>query len=513
MLSLFRQAPPRVFKRVIYADDPALVLGKRLAEHAYGAQLVILPAGAAPPECARDVRGTVMHLDAVPDARWVRGQVNPMLEWLAVKSRVGDFVNGVVDVDDRWDEHRFLEQVAPELAPPRTALASRFAVEELSAEEEAAARPAAERVTAREGPVRQKLVRLEALRRRMHAALGASVIKGRELFTSEGRLPATTEDWAALYVAWARRARSRVEEIRLEVEGTSATLESRIKDLPHVKGRVLETLVADPERVVVQALVPVAKEVRVHVVEGRILEGATFLRFYPLGQHLDAGEVAQVHRQLTEQLLARLPPELARFSCAADVIVKPDGGLAIIDLNSGLESGYFFPEEDLFTTNLLASHYAGRRTGLLAEFDAVMAREPGAARSAGVAGLRRRFAPILVGDVQEAFWDRVLERLIGEVRAQGDAAALSGALEEVLAAGLTQASVAHQLISWAHAVCPAIKMGRAEMAGWVGRLSELDPRVRTLVSDGRLEAVPAVAPARPRRERVAFSLVPVPARF
>ena len=447
------------FLRVIYADDPALVLGRAGAERAYGAPLLIVPTGVTAPARPRGVRGTVLHLDPTEDPRWVQGDSNPMLEWAAVKERLSARFPGVGDVDDKWHEHRLLNHVAAEVAPPRTELAAVFGAEPPSADERAAAAAAVlpyHAQAARAGVPVAELARLELLRCRMRAALGEGLLKSRTLCSSEGRLPSTADDWALQYLQYVTRARPVIERLQREVEGSSDTLESKIKDLPHVKGRVLEQLLLEPARVVVQKRLKIAKEVRVHVVEGRILAGATFLRFYPPGRYLRAREVDLVEGALKRHLLDRLPPDAARFSCSCDVVLEEaTGQVTIIDLNAGLESGYYFPEEDVFTTNLLAARFTGQSTPFLDAF--ARAVVPGPRRARRLQKLFESISPITTGDVQEAFWDRVLAVVAQDVMAHPDGDTVRAVRAELAAAGLKRESIFRQFLSWVRDTFPDLE--------------------------------------------------------
>lgn len=515
----FSLAPSRrsgTLSRVVYEDDRILEQGRSFAERAYGACVHVVSTRGAPPARPVALPGIVVHLDPIEDARWVQGRTNPMLDYLALKDRLGSLFS-VGDIDDKWYEYRFVKAAAPDAAPPRMELVARYARAPIHEDERRRATAAVKRALAGRTRIAlsliEELVRLEVLRTRMHADLGRALLKVRDLNHSEGKLPSTDGDWIGLYLSYLAETKTAIDRLRDEVEGSCATLESRITDLPHVSGRVLELLLRKPERVVVQGSVRIAKEVRVHVVEGKVLTGATFLRFYPLGGYLTEAEIAAVEATVQRHLIDRLPGELARFSCSSDVLIEEGtGAIRILDLNAGIESGYYYPEEDVLTTNLLAERLTGRRTPLLEEFDGVMAAH-GRRRAERLGRLVAGLEPVLSGDVLEAFWDRVLVHHVRAITRDPRPEALAGALEELAQAGVPRASIVHQLIAQVQDAHPAIELPREQARRWAGWLNELEPDVATYVSEGRLYATLAEAKRRHTRARPALPhLIPLPVR-
>jgi hypothetical protein len=504
------------FSRIVYDDDRILEQGRAFAERAYGARVHVVSTRGEAPAQPHALTGTLLHLDPLDDPAWARGESNPMLDYLALKEKLGSLY-GVGDIDDKWHEYRFLKRASPAIAPPRMELAETFAVQPISEEERRRAQAVVRRALAGrprgESARADDLVRLEVVRARIHAAMGRAFLKVRDLNHSEGKLPCTDGDWVDLYVCYVSETKRAIERLEGEVAGTCATLESRITDLPHVSGRVLDLLLHNPVRVVAQAFAHIGREVRLHVVEGSVLGGATFLRFYPLGSYLSEAEATRVELAIESELLARLPPAIRRFSFSPDVMIEEGtGAVRVLDLNAGIESGYYYPEEDVLTTNLLAERFTGALTPVLVDFGHAMAQS-GARRARAVQRMAKKLAPLFAGDVHESFWDRVLVHLVRDVAREPGAPALDAALEELVSAGVPRASIAHQLIAAVQDAHPDIVLSRECARRWVGRLNELEPAVATYVSDGRLYATRAEPRHRPRREAAGVPrLVPLPAR-
>lgn len=491
LLLLCPRLGARPFHRVMYADDPVLRLPRDLVERGYGAAVWVLPVEGRPPRRPVKKPGVVLHLDPASDADWVRGDHDPQVEFARLARRVSKVFRGVGDLEDKWNEYQFLGRACPDLAPPRMLRGGHFSREPSGPAEARGVAEAVERALAgqpRPSPwLRRRLRALETLRRHIQAELGRAMVKIRRQDHSEGNVPRSDEDWLAIYLRYLRDTKPRVARIEREIQGTTLSLQEKVVYLPDIEGRVMERLLEAPDQVIAQSMIRIAKEVRVHVVEGRILEGASFLRFYPLGQYLTPGEIARVETAVREKLLAGLPEELRGLSLTPDVSIEEETGrLRILDLNAGLYSGYYFPEEDLITTNLLAAHLSGETTPLLVELAALRAAPMGPGKVAAIRGYRGRYARFLEGDVQESFWDRVLASYRELLAEDPSPARYQAALEDLLRAGLRTSSNLLQFAMEVQATWPRLRLPDEAARVWPARLHDMDPEIFVWAEDGRL---------------------------
>lgn len=500
-------APAAPLHRIFYGDEDVLRLDRGLLERAYGAKVHVLKGEGDPPRRPRRLRGTVLHLDPGYDAQFVVGDRNPQVEWDQLKKRIDRNFPGIGDIDDKWHEYNFLRRIGPAMAPPRMELATSFSPEPAGPAEAQAIARAVDRALkahprAKGGEaLRERLVRLEALRLHMHGELGRSLIKVRLQNHSEGRLPKTDDDWLDTLLRYREETAPAVRRIEKRLEGSSVALQDEIFDLPWIEGRTLETMLDHPKRVVVQQMVGIDKEVRLHVVEGRILPGATFLRFYPVGQFLTPAEIAKVHRAVETGFLDRLPPAYRKICFTSDVFFETGTGrIRFLDLNTGLFSGYYFAEEDVFTTNRLAAALTGRTPPLLAELGTLEAEPMGPRKVRRIREFRRRYAPFFEGDVQEAFWDRILAHYRDRIAAAPRAATFRAALADLEAAGLDVASIYLQFFAWIQHEFPEAALAAAELETWARKIHAWDRELYTWV-DGRRLAFSEEASDRPRPRR------------
>ncbi len=506
MLLSFRVAnlPAAPLWRVMYEDDPVLEFPRDLVARAYGGHVWILPVEGVEPR--RPVRkpGVVLHLDPKFDPPWVTGDRNPQVEYARLKARIPKLFPGIGDVEDKWHEYRFLCRVAPGLAPPEMALGTEFSGTASDPGEAAQVRSlvgrALETLRAEAPPrlhaalraldtprVRRRLERLEVLRRRIHARLGRALVKIRKQDHSEGRIPKTNHDWVGTYLRYLLYVRPHVDRASRKVEGTTLSLQGEIVEYAHIEGRVLEFLLDRPSSVIVQTMIDLEKEVRVHVVEGEILSGTSFLRFYPLGGFLAPEEIARVEEAVRKHLIARLPRELRGLSMTPDIsIERHTGKLRVLDFNAGLFSGYYFPEEDLFTTSLLAERLSGERAPFLVEWDAVRRLPIGKAKVEALKGLRQRWSRFLTDDVAEAFWDRVFADYRQKLADDPTPERFAACLSDFLAVGLRTPSNYLQFAAEVQAAWPTLRLDAEQTASWASRLGRLDPALRIFAEDGRL---------------------------
>jgi len=470
------------FYRVVYQDDPILRIDPGLVEEAYGAKIYQVPVSGKPPKTPVSLKGTVLHV-ALEDQDWVRGERNPMIDFMELKCRISEEFPDIRDISDKWDEYRFLQKTTTTTTPMEMLRGSDFQPAPTQAQRDAIAQRVKE--TAASLKITQKkiladAVRVEILRGAIEDRLGRSILKIRLANHSEGHLPMTDGDWITLYLKYASETAPRVEAIAKALTG-SQDLQDKIVDLPHISGRVLETLLNSPDEVIAQKMMKKGQELRLHVFEGKVIEGATFLRFYHLGEFAAPELIGDMENAIRTDFLDRLPENLKKFDHTSDVAWDEESQRPrIIDFNDGIESGYYWPEEDFITTNLLARAITGASTPVLDRLAAFQQAKLGPAKLGLLKGLLARYRPFLEGDVLEAFWDRVLANYQQVLRSDPTPETLAIILDQFYQAGLKKATIYHQFLSEAQR---EVKLGPAVALLWKDRLNALDAKLDTHLQD------------------------------
>lgn len=370
--------------RIVFGDRPSPAERARL-EYLYGTALLFDSGTARPPASAeaRAIRGTLIHNDLSGEPGTFFGQSNPALECLAEHGRYGD----------RWEEHLILERVAPELSPPAvraSELRSLAGVET--------------------GKKDQRSL-LRAIQAELDGTFGQYILKARKGFNSEGHLPNDQDDFVAL---WSRFKNEFVPErakLRRTIDDPDE-LNARLNEtVPAASGQVIEALLADPSSVVVQRRLPHRDELRIHVVRGKVLAGATISRWGDGGRAPDPKDARRAEAAV-ERMLARLGEPI---SLGLDLLVT-DSGFAIVDLNAGLQSGFYFPEYDVRVTNLLAEHFLGHETPYLHDLRAFESA-PLTEKLGAALGIEALIGDFMAKHQGCGFYDRLIAAYLQELRA------------------------------------------------------------------------------------------------
>lgn len=490
------------FYRVIYSDDAIRFVGDKnkekgprkskrddnklglernpLVEEGYGSLYVVVPSKGHVPKKPFEVNGTLIHSSADDDGVYVIGngtgnfkKDNPALAMEPVAEELGD----------KWAEYEFLKKFASNktltenIAPPEMHLGSDYVnTKDLGTTETLSAQDLKNRLSenlseqkrdALEAKIHKILYqitpeKIEEIRVKIQNAQGKSILKVREGFHSEGRLPKTHKDWKAIWKNYLAETRPEILKQKAKLAKSSTELQNVIWNWEHIEGAVLEQLVLDPKQVVVQKMIEIEKEVRVHVVEGKVLSGASFLRMYPLGTFLTAHEIKKVEESVSNYFLKNLigaQSTVAKmsydpFSCSPDIAVeKGTGKLYILDLNPGFYSGYLYPEEDLFTTNLLAAHYLDKKTPFLEAFEDVKKARTLEEKGTLLAKLTDHYSYFIKyeGEDHESFWDKVIRHTIDKDIAEAPEKERRMVFDRLLVlfkeAGLRSPSIYYQFIN------------------------------------------------------------------
>lgn len=525
ILTLSQAVLAKDLYRILYSDDPILKQGTRprrfserfqtqqrrmkqrklssvdarygqerdpKVEEAYGSFYYVIPESGKPPERPLSAPGIVIYNSTPYDSPWVKPEKK-------ADDLCGKFQHVVEELSDKWAEYAFVLKMAPKMAPPLTKKGSHFfesvltpeernqrsleGYEELSSNEQRAL------IASIDKKIRQITpAKVESMGKQMQEFMGGdSLVKLRKGFHSEGNLLKTYKPWGEIWKRYLAETRPRIQKRLAEkklapmgVASAQLEIQNEIWDWDFIEGAVLEELLSDPEEVVAQRKIKIEKEVRIHVVEGKILKGATFLRNYePLGQYLTSEEIEFYENEYRTKFLDNLPESYRPFSASSDVVLDGDTKqLRLLDLNPGYESGYYFPEEDLYTTHRLASELTGESTRFLNEFHDFLDSRMGAEKLRLLKRVYNNFHDFVYGKGEDAydhesFWDRVLRHYVDDVLKEAPShEALDQVLNQLHAAGLKSPTIYYQFLNEVQSTTK-LRIPEARRAYWVKELNHL----------------------------------------
>lgn len=475
--------------RVVYHDEITAKLPRALVEDAYGCKFQILPLTGDPPKKPKKVGGVVLHVDPDFDSQYVVGDRHPFQQWQKLKLEISRQFPGVGDIDDKWHEYNFLKRAAPGVAPPPMKLGRHFDPAKASKQDRARVQEKVRGAMKQRGltakGLEKETVDLELLREAVQKDLGRSILKIRLANHSEGNLPRTDTDWIDTYLGYMSETRKKVEQVEKDVAGSSVNMEEKILELPYIEGRVLRQLIDDPELVAVQQMVEIEEEMRMHVLEGQVLRGATFLRFYPLGEVLTPDETAAVEGAIQHEFLDKMPRKLKKMCFTPDMIREKGGRIRILDFNCGIESGYYYPTEDMITSNLLARQLRGTTTPLLEELRAIEDAPSDREQASRIRAFRTKYKDFLKGDVQESVWDRVITMMCRRIARDPRPATYLAVLRVLDEAGMEEEFNFIQLVSQVQIRWPSLRLPAAERQRWLRNIDARDEWIDTRLVDGR----------------------------
>lgn len=351
------------FYRIIDGARPS-ARQMKIDRYRYGAQ--ILYTGDAPNGPVH-VRGTVWHSN-LSEARFFMGDHNPVVDQKELLSRIEN---------NKWEEAKLMMASVPDAFPKTENMADILAAEGLTD-------------SLKGSPLHlRKLSGL--LRERYPQGFFLKPIAG---FNSAGTFPTEKTDFAVDYQNYLSNVKPKLERF-LKKTGDPVGAHLELKGLENYSGRVLDYLTTRPEIVIIQEkLEPVfgsdhrAIEYRVHVMEGQVLSGGTQNRWED-GRFISAEEISRVE-EFTQATINRLPKKMRKMCFALDVLKTQNGTFKIIELNAGGESGYLYPDTDIWVTQLLAAHYRGEATPLLKAFEKIRSARTLESQERGLSELLKR---------------------------------------------------------------------------------------------------------------------------
>lgn len=329
--------PDTNFYRVILGDNPG---SERMAidELIYGAKVLYSGDSKQGPTL---VEGIVWHSN--PDeAKYYMGSKNPTQNYDA---------KAVQALDDKWGEAELMQAVFPEAFPRTENMKSVLADLGLDP------------TTMNRSELADGLVR--ALRERYPQGFFIKPVAG---FNSDGKFPTDKTDFRALYEGYVENVKAKRAEL-LKTLGDATEVHLTLKKEKYYEGNILDQLFDAPETVIIQErlkprfLAPnLIDEYRVHIAEGKVIPGATVYRWASNGFYTRR-DMREVER-FVERVLRLLPPDMQSLCYGIDVMRLEDGGFKVIELNPGGESGYLYPEMDIWITQAVAAYYRGEPTEL-----------------------------------------------------------------------------------------------------------------------------------------------------
>ncbi|MBI1859459.1 MAG: hypothetical protein HYR96_00895 [Deltaproteobacteria bacterium] len=413
---------------------------KARAEEAYGSKLIYLPYD----NDHKPHTDEIVHLDqddgirrwfllsSWDDQPWVKTTPGMDLEAnfetleKSLLTRLQVKFPNIRSLADKFDEYSFVTTFFPEMAPPKMQVAIDF-VRGSETKDELAIIEAKVTTTMKakdltDTDLKSDLTTLELIRTRINKNLGFSILKNRGLNHSEGRLPKSKKEWVALYANYV--ASGEKETIDRFLKSDKGGFAEELLEMKYPEGYALETLLRQPQKIIAQKMVDLQREIRLHIVRGKIMKGGSFLRFYKLGDYLREDELELIEKTVEEKILAKLTPaERDSFYASPDIYLTkepvtdgyPSRRVLIGDFNDDIDSGYLEPTEDMITTNLLAWEFRGIESkpsylALLDDFRALPIEHD--QKLPMFRAFMKRSAPFMEGDVFSAYFDRVGENYL-----------------------------------------------------------------------------------------------------
>lgn len=347
----------------------------------YGAEIYPLPLYGTPPAVPVKIEGIVWHSDPAEDPKWVLGDKNIAMD----HREYGD------SLTDKWNEALFLKEYAPQNAPKNN-LANSYV------------RPG-------ESPKD-----IEAIRDRILADQGPSILKIRNGFGSDGYLPKTDTDWGTLWKQFEKHSLKPLQSIRAN-DTDPDIIQERTESLEFREGIVLLELLTNPSNVIVQKLIPSNRELRVHVLQGEILKGATVARFDHFGDYVTDEEVA-LSEKAVAQLLKASKEKYPGISFGADILLAKDANgklnATIIDFNVGVDSGMLDAENDIYVSNLATRKFTGKSTPYLKALEQFERAEMKDKLSA-LKNLVGKFGTFVEEHESSGLWNKIVDGYIDSV--------------------------------------------------------------------------------------------------
>ncbi|MEW6056770.1 MAG: hypothetical protein AB1540_09150 [Bdellovibrionota bacterium] len=201
-------------------------------------------------------------------------------------------------------------------------------------------------------------------------------------FNSDGIFPTEKTEPRELYEGYLTHIKALREQL-FETLGNETEVHLALKTKEFYGGFILEALLKNPESVIVQErLKPrilgrktlpngkvkvLIEEYRIHLEEGQAWPEADQYRWE--SNRLYTEEGMREAAEFALHVLKKLPSKYHRLCYGMDVMRLEDGSFRIIELNPGGESGYFYPEIDLWSPQALAEFYTGKKTELRKKFE------------------------------------------------------------------------------------------------------------------------------------------------
>lgn len=487
---------------IIYADDDDLAaLGKEKLEEVYGAKIIIIDEKKTPPATPKKIKGTILYGDPSnekgADRKWVVADRSPSLDFDKVRLALKrDY--GVKDISDKWEEYQFLQKFVPDLAPPEMRRASDFEVKSLTSEQEEQIKKTMKEHGLEGQKIYNDFAKIESVRSQVQSEMGRSITKIRWANHSEGKLPKSDANWIELYANYLTKVKQEIADLEKRARKENLNFGNEVVKVPGVEAKVLAAMLENPEQVIVQKMIKIKREVRQHIADGDMLDGATFLRFYHMNEYLPKKDKELMEGAVKQHLISKFSGDYKHFYCTPDVVIEiQDDGtekVRILDFNDGDDSGYYQVHEDIFTANLFREKLGGVRTPFLKEWDKFRAMPLNDAKAEYMKKMRKKYARFQEGDVQNAWWDRVLEHYQEVLSRHPTSDNLDKILGQLKKAGLDMEIVYVQFLNMVQDEWPGLKLRPKREKAWLNYLNKLDPKIHTTAVNGKFKDEEIVDP-------------------
>jgi len=390
LLNDLRTAAGEQFTRVIPEKPATNALQKALdrLKHTGGDPVIYSDIRGAGPKTPQDVKGLVRFHD--PSERsLVRGQ--------AEIGGAPEYKELLRSLGDKWEEYKYWRQHVPDAFGRSENIAD--IVKELGY------RPGMTLSKKQEGEMLYKL------RQRLKKAYPEGfLLKDTDGMQSGGVFPNEKTKFNTMLGRYRRSGLKAKYDTGLKKvntpEGGSIGDLMASMDHPAFEGRVLDRVVREPHRVMVQAKLPIDnpetglhkslgtrvgikpnREVRVHVEGGVAVPDLTAPRHDPLMYAFDKKHMHGA-TEYAQSLVDRLPPEHRNMSWAMDIVPLKGGGYNIIESNAGGESGFLDPRVLPLSGIKMRKAYMGNYAKPVARLTAALgATGAGLSAGLGTAGL------------------------------------------------------------------------------------------------------------------------------
>gem|GEM_PF-933985 len=192
--------------------------------------------------------------------------------------------------------------------------------------------------------VNGKKVTAEAVYKAASKSFGAGwVMKGSWDLGSENSFISNQIDFTKSLQAYRNGFEDYRKKVLLETAGNNPeTILNRLKEHPGYLGWKIHSMLESPNQVFFQEMIPIDREFRVELLNGKVIPGATIDRYAYLKKKARPPSAAELREieEFTQKVFDGLPPVLKILPYGLDVARLKTGGFRIIETNPGGNSSF-----------------------------------------------------------------------------------------------------------------------------------------------------------------------------